>query len=36
MLETFQASTDKREGGYEVTFALITGGSNNERHYGIN
>jgi hypothetical protein len=35
MLEIFQASTNKREGGCEVTFMLVMGGSNNERYYGI-
>ena len=28
MLETFQVLTNKREGGYEVTFILIIGSSN--------
>jgi hypothetical protein len=36
ILETFQVSTDKKEGGYEITFVLITGSSNNKRYCGIN
>jgi hypothetical protein len=36
MLEIFQALTSKGKGGYEVTFALITSSSNDERHCGIN
>jgi hypothetical protein len=36
MLKIFQVLTNKREGGYKVTFALIISGSNNERYYGIN
>jgi len=36
MLEIFQALTNKREGGYEVTFTLIISSSNNIRYYGIN
>jgi hypothetical protein len=36
MLKIFQVFTNKREGGYKVTFILITGSSNNKRYYGIN
>jgi len=36
MLKIFQVLTNKREGGYKVTFTLITGSSNNERYYRIN